>query len=154
MRPSILFTFAALIHCILGFRKSNYWIANSLAWIIHSAIQQITISDLLNHMKPKATLARLSKYLIWNKPCSKFDIGKKKISCGTQGNQRHAPVGLIVVTAANIITCVAGIRATTTRSANSAKGHAYQVLSHACYTVQPTNITKVSTHLNLSQYKA
>ena len=57
MRPSILYTFAALIHCVLGFRKSNYWIANSLAWIIHSTIQQITISDLLNHMKPNATLA-------------------------------------------------------------------------------------------------
>ena len=58
MRPSILYIFAALIHCVLGFQKSNYWIPNSLAWITHSAIQQITISDLLNHMKPKATLAR------------------------------------------------------------------------------------------------
>ena len=46
----ILVTFAALIHCILGFRKSNYWIANSLAWIIHSTIQQITISDLPTHI--------------------------------------------------------------------------------------------------------
>ena len=50
MRPSILYIFAALIHCVLGFQKSNYWIANSLAWIINSTIQQISISDLPNHM--------------------------------------------------------------------------------------------------------